>query len=113
MAEPERPDGNGGRRSVAVPFVVDAHEARSMKLGAPGQILVVQSPSLGRARTDDCGAAGGEYPVQTVLVTSGTNTYVTSIVVCRTEPLTPGETLGLDAAAPQPGGSTSRFTARQ
>jgi len=91
--------------------LINTGEARSTKLGTPGQVLVVHAPAIGKARTGDCGATEGDYPVHTVLVTNGASTYVTSIVVCRAEALTPGETLGLSPDPATESGSRSRFTA--
>lgn len=106
---PEAPQRAG--KGATVPFLIATREAQSMKLGAPGQVLVVQSPSMSTARTGECAGTEGAYPVQTVLVTDGSNTYVTSIVVCRAEDLKPGETLGLVPGPAPEAGSMSRFMA--
>lgn len=106
----ERP-GAAARPAVSVPFLINRRDAESMHLGAPGALVVVQAPSLGTARTRGCGGTSDEYPVQSVLVTTATNTYVTSIVVCRPEALGLGQTLNLaPAPAIEPSAGYSSFT---
>lgn len=93
-AEARRPGAPG---QLAVPFLLSRKEAGSIKLGAPGQVLLVQSPAYARTRTSDCNGTPGEYPVQPVLIMDPTTTYLTSIIVCTAGGLGAGQTL-----TPQP-----------
>jgi hypothetical protein len=78
---------------VSVPFLMRTTEADSMKLGAAGQVMVVESMPFAKTTTSECDGTPGRYPVQTVLVTEAANTYITSIIVCNAGGLGPGQTL--------------------
>ena len=86
-----RATADGGR--VSVPFLMRKTEADSMKLGAPGQVIVVESAPFAKTTTSECHGTPGRYPVQTVLVTEAANTYIAGIIVCAPEGLSPGQTL--------------------
>lgn len=103
--------GAATRPAMSVPLLIDSRDAASMKLRTSGAVMIVQGPSLGTASTRGCSGTDDEYPVQIVIVTMATNTYVTSIVVCRPEALGLGQTLRL-APTPQgePAGGYARFT---
>lgn len=92
--------GRPGR--VTVPFLIRKPEAEPMKLGTPGQVLLVESPPAIKTQTSECDGTPGDYPVQTVLVMDAATTYVTSIVVCTPEGLTPGQTLTPTPTAADP-----------
>src|SRR3989338_7484704 len=73
-----RATADAGR--VSVPFLMRQPEADSMKLGAPGQVIVVESAPFAKTTTSECHGTPGRYPVQTVLVTEAANTYIAGIV---------------------------------
>lgn len=101
-------------RRVSVPFLMRRAEAESMKLGAPGQVIVVEAPFV-KTKTSECDGTSADYPVQTILVTDSQNTYVTSVIVCAPDGLSPGETLTLAPTPAEPPNESdptySRFTA--
>jgi hypothetical protein len=99
-AEPARP---------SVPFLMRYTEAASMKLGSPGQVIVVQSRPFAATRTTECNGQPGDYPVQTVLVTDAGNTYITSIVVCTATGLSAGERLMPGPPTASNSGDHARF----
>jgi len=107
------PPPERGRR--AVPVLLPAAQAASMRLGAPGQVILVHSAPVARTETAACDGVPAAYPVQTVLVIDRAATYVTSLVVCDPEGLRVGATLvppPTRAGAPAGGdGSYSRYEA--
>jgi len=107
------PAGSMGRTSV--PFLIGRAEAESIKLGSPGQVILVQSGPFAKVQTSGCDGSNNPHPVQTVLVADGANTYLTSIIACAPGGLNVGDAL-TPATAPtearMEGDSThSRFTA--
>lgn len=81
----------GAVPGAAVDILVRKAEADSMKLGSPGQTIVVQDPPTIKATTTACDGKSGVYPVQSVLVVDGSSTYISSVIVCSPEGLSPGE----------------------
>ncbi|MBI4487813.1 MAG: hypothetical protein HY694_01895 [Deltaproteobacteria bacterium] len=77
----------------AVDILIRKSEAESMKLGSPGQTIVVQDPPAIKATTAACDGKSGSYPVQSVLVFDGDTTYISSIIVCSPDGLRPGDTV--------------------
>ncbi len=100
---PARPQGTtppvaearGAARAgrVPVPFLIRKPEGDSIKLGAPGQVIVVESAPFAKTTTSECDGSPGRYPVQTVLVTEAAKTYIASIIVCNAGGLGSGQTL--------------------
>lgn len=83
----------GAVPGAAVDLLVRKTEADSMKLGSPGQAIVVQDPPTIKATTAACDGKSGVYPVQSVLVVDGSSTYISSVIVCSPEGLSPGDTI--------------------
>jgi hypothetical protein len=100
-------------RPISVPFLIPTRESDSMKLGAPGQVIVVDSPPIAKIKTSACD--GGDAAVQSAVITDAGNTYLTSLIVCAAGGVRPGQTLRV--APPSSGGPAasdehySRFTA--
>lgn len=78
---------------VSVPVLVPKTEADSMRLGAPGQVMIVQSLPMARTQTSECDGTSAHYPVQTVLVVDAVHTYITGVIVCVPDGLKVGERL--------------------
>lgn len=95
--------------TAPVPLLIRSSEAASMNLGAPGQMIVVQSRPFATTRTTQCSGRADEYPVQTVLITDAAKTHVTSIVVCTPTGLSPGERLVPGLAPATTSGDRVRF----
>lgn len=96
---------------VLVPFLIAKAEADSVKLGTPGQVIVVDSPPVARIRSSECqGWGGDDAAVQTVLVIDEEKTYITSLIVCGAGGLRTGQTLGAGRVGPDaPGSKYSQF----
>jgi hypothetical protein len=69
-----------------------------MRLGMPGQLIVVESAPIAMVKAGQCGGTSDDYPVQNVIVMDGTQTHVTSIIVCAAQGLVPGQRLTLNSA---------------
>lgn len=76
---------------AAVDILVPKAEADSMKLGSPGQAIIVQGPPAIRTTTTACDGKSGSYPVQSVLVVDPNTTYISGIIVCSPKGLSPGD----------------------
>jgi hypothetical protein len=100
--------GEDDRPSVL--FLIPPAEADSMNVGTWGQVIAVESAPIAMVKASECGGAGGDYPVQNVMVMDETTTRVTSIIVCAPPGLDPGVRLTAtpaqtDAQTPPGGGA--------
>lgn len=68
-----------GSSSGTVDILIRKTEADSMKLGSPGQEIIVESAPIVKTRTLACDGSGSSYPVQNVLVADPDNTYITGV----------------------------------
>src|SRR3989338_3494586 len=79
--------------AASVGILLRKTEADSMKLGAPGQEIVVEGAPTIKTKTTACDGTSGSFPIQSVLVVDPNTTYISSIIVCSPEGLSPGERL--------------------
>lgn len=82
--------------AASVDILLRKTEADSMKLGAPGQEIVVEGAPTIRTTTTACDGRSGAYPIQNVLVVDPNSTYITSVIVCAPDGVSPGERLSPD-----------------
>lgn len=86
-------EASAASSSGAVDILVRKTEADSMKLGSPGQEIVVESGPTIKTKTTACDGISASYPIQSVLVVDPDNTYITGVIVCAPDGLAPGERL--------------------